>query len=173
MQAFNPRYTTWHITFGTYGTRLHGADRPTVDRQHNQFGTAFLAAEPQREQAEQQRMRFPPVQLTREQCLYIQDALSDICVRGGWILRCCAAAADHVHILLDIALEIHGERVRRLIKRWLTQALNAQWPPGTGRPGSLPATEASWWAEEGSNKAIKELAYLNNAFGYIEKQRMK
>jgi hypothetical protein len=28
----------YHITFGTYGTRLHGDDRGTVDQAHNFYG---------------------------------------------------------------------------------------------------------------------------------------
>lgn len=31
MQQLHPNLKTWHITWGAYGTRLHGGDRPTVD----------------------------------------------------------------------------------------------------------------------------------------------
>src|SRR5438876_12296826 len=32
----------YHITWGTYGTRLHGDPRKTVDRQHNAYGEPIL-----------------------------------------------------------------------------------------------------------------------------------
>ena len=32
----------FHITWGTYGTRLHGDPRGTVDRNHNHFGDPVL-----------------------------------------------------------------------------------------------------------------------------------
>src|SRR5688500_18791040 len=32
----------YHITWGTYGTRLHGDPRKTVDRLHNQYGDPVL-----------------------------------------------------------------------------------------------------------------------------------
>ena len=35
------------------------------------------------------------------------------------------------------------------------------------------AAGASWWAEQGSNKPVKDAQYLNNAFGYIQRQRAK
>ena len=35
MQFLDLLLITWHITFGTYGARLHGDERPTVDRNHN------------------------------------------------------------------------------------------------------------------------------------------
>jgi len=170
-QTFTPGTTTWHITWGTYGTRLHGDDRPTVDKQHNTRSTPFLGADDQRRSGERDRQPHPAVRLTREQCLFIQEKIPAICERGGWELRVCAAAPDHVHVLLDINPEIHGQKVRRLLKRWVTEALNQAWPPGSGRPGSL-AIGATWWAEEGSNKAIKDIKYLNNAFNYVHDQRM-
>jgi hypothetical protein len=48
--------------------------------------------------------------------------------------------------------------VRRLLKRWLGQELSKQWP--------LPE-DATWWAEEGSNIAVRDEKYLNNCFKYI------
>jgi REP element-mobilizing transposase RayT len=109
-------------------------------------------------------MRFPPVRFTAEQRLFLQNAAIPICERGQWQLRTCAAGEDHFHILLDIDPKIHGERVRRLLKRWLTQELNQRWP--------LPQ-DAVWWAEEGSNKAIHDESYLNNAYHYVAAQRFE
>ena len=58
--------------------------------------------------------------------------------------------------------EIHGEKVRRLLKRWLGEELSKRWPTAVGQ---------TWWAEEGSNIAIHDEHYLNNAFNYIVRQR--
>jgi hypothetical protein len=74
----------------------------------------------------------------------------------------CAAAPDHIHVLCDIVPEVHGEKVRRLLKRWLGQELSKQWPLPEG---------ASWWAEEGSNIAVRDEKHLNNCFKYIFDQR--
>jgi hypothetical protein len=67
-QTYTPETTTWHITWGTYGTRLHGDDRPTVDKQRNSRSTPFLGCDDQRRGAERGRMAHPEVRLTREQC---------------------------------------------------------------------------------------------------------
>ncbi len=107
-------------------------------------------------------MRAAAVQLTLDQQRFIQEHMPHICERGGWTLRISAAVADHVHVLLDAAPAIHGEKVRRLVKRWLTQLLNQHWPtPAGGR----------WWAEQGSNRAVDTETYLNRAYEYIERQR--
>jgi hypothetical protein len=90
-QQLDPPRTPWHITFGTYGTRLHGDDRPTVDLQHNQLNAPFLPRDPHREEFERGRMTFPPRYLTMEQRAFVESELSSICVRGGWTYRVCAA----------------------------------------------------------------------------------
>ncbi len=161
--------TTWHITWGTYGTRLHGGDRPTVDRRHNQRGQAFIAFDPPRYERCVQQMKFPPVLLDDAQRVLIERALPSLCERGGWLLREWAAQPDHVHVLADVRKDVHGEKVRRLLKRWLTQALNAQWEPGSGRPGSLPEG-GRWWAEQGSNRVVDDEHYLRNCIDYIRRQ---
>jgi hypothetical protein len=161
-QLLDPTRTTWHITWGTYASRLHGSHRPTVDKQHNQRGEPFLHRDESRERYTLATLNFPPVVLSPEQRAVAERELPSICTRGGWAHRVCAAGPDHVHLLCDVLPAIHGEKVRRLAKRWLGQALSELWPIEKG---------ATWWAEEGSNIAIHDVAYLNNAFRYNLRQR--
>jgi hypothetical protein len=90
--------------------------------------------------------------LTLEQCASAEAEVPTICARGGWTYRTCAVGPDHVHILCDLPRDVHGEKVRRLVKRWLGQKLSQRWP--------LPP-DPTWWAEEGSNKAIRDQRYLD------------
>jgi REP element-mobilizing transposase RayT len=161
-QQFVPGFTPWHITFGTYGTRLHGSPAPTVDKQHNQLGAEFLTRNDIRVRSDRERMNFAARYLTSEQRLFIETEIPAICERGGWKHRTCAAGSDHVHLLCDVVPDVHGEKVRRLLKRWLGQALSERYPITDG---------ATWWAEEGSNIAIRDESYLNNCFAYIARQR--
>jgi len=169
--AFSPGMTTWHVTWGTYGTRLHYGAAPTVRRVQNRHGDPFIESDPPRYERVRQRLKHPPVRLSEDQRRFVQQTLPTVCDRGGWLIRVCAAKPDHVHVLLDITPSVHGEKARRLMKRWITQAMNARWPPGSGRPGSLKAG-AGWWAEEGSNRAVHDLDYLRNATIYVRKQRL-
>lgn len=162
MQTISPHRTSWHITFGTYGTRLHYGARPTVDKQHNVRGTPFLPYKPTNERMVRKRLNHAPRLLTEEQQVFVEELLPALCERGGWDYRVGSAGADHVHLLCDINPEIHGERVRRLLKRWLSQALSQIWPLVIGQ---------SWWADEGSNKVVRDNSYLNNVYGYILRQR--
>lgn len=155
--------TEWHITWGTYGARLHGGERLTVERAQNQRGEPFVEVKQSRETWERNRLRGTPVSFNREQRRFIEKVLPAICARGGWTLIVCAAERDHVHILVAIPSEIHGKRVRELLKRWLTQELNRRWTkPESGR----------WWASGGSTIAVRDASYRVNVVRYIERQRV-
>ena len=133
-----------------------------MDREHNTRGGPFLGVDRGRETGARNRMRDSCVLLTAEQCRFIQNAMPGVCSRGDWALRVDSAQPDHVHVLPDIDPAIHGEKVRRLIKRWVGQALSKEWP----RP-----VRTGWWAEGGSNIAIRDEARLNTAYEYVRKQR--
>src|SRR4051812_28064850 len=90
----------YHITFGTYGTRLHGDERGTIHRTMNQFGDRIIGQCVQWQQIERSLLRFPPRVLTSEQRLFIESIVPGICARGGWTHLATAAAPDHVHNVL-------------------------------------------------------------------------
>jgi hypothetical protein len=127
-QRLDPARTPWHITWGTYAARLHGGVKPTVDKKHNRRGEAFVGRDKVHEQAVAMHLNFLPVRLTVEQRALIERELPAICDRGGWAYRICAAGVDHVHLLCDIVPAIHGQKARRLAKRWLGQELTRVGP---------------------------------------------
>ena len=129
----------FHITFGTYGTRLHGDARGTVHRAHNQFGEPIIGADAEWEADEAAVLKYPPVILTDEQRTLVESMIPTVCDRGGWKLHVCAARDDHVHALLSTPSE--GVTVRRLLKRWLSDSMSERWPQQPGQ---------AWWAECGS-----------------------
>lgn len=163
IQLLDLSLTTWHITWGTYATRLHGGPRPTVDKQHNERGAKFISRNTVREAIAESTLSFSPVILSRDQRRLVESELPAICERGGWTYRIGAAGSDHVHLLCDVIPAVHGEKVRRLVKRWLGEELSVCWRLPEG---------ATWWAEEGSNKVVHDESYLNNAYQYILRQRV-
>jgi REP element-mobilizing transposase RayT len=150
----------YHITFGTYGTRLHGDPRGTVDRSRNRPGDPIIGADPDRWLHEFELLRFPPIFLTVEQQQFIEATIPKICARGGWTYIICSAGDDHVHSMLSAAAD--GAAVRKWLKRWLGEALSDRWPLPPGQ---------SWWAEGGSVKWIWTEDYFNNVYEYIRQQR--
>jgi REP element-mobilizing transposase RayT len=154
------RPLAYHITWGTYGTRLHGDRRGTVDRIHNEFKAPIVQFEPDRWEAEVANLKFPPVRLTCEQRLRAEPLFPEICNRGHWEYLACAAAPDHIHLLLKSTFD--PQTFRKLAKRWLGQELSKIWTPNE---------DNFWWSECGSIKWITDNSYLDNARRYIHRQR--
>ncbi len=168
----------YHITFGTYGTRLHGDERGTVDRGHNRHGEPIIGECKAWRWAARNRLAHPPVVLARLERLFVEEALPRVCLRGGWLLHMCAAQEDHVHVMLTASAD--GAAVRRWLKRWLSQALTRRFPGAVPRPGPDGATpeparrveaRAVWWAEGGSVKWVWDQAYFTRVFTYVQAQR--
>jgi REP element-mobilizing transposase RayT len=151
----------YHITFGTYGTRLHGDERGTVDRRANQPGEAIVGAEPEWEWLEYNKLRFPPREFDVSQRRLVEQLIPDICTHGGWRLHACAAGKDHVHTLLTA--EADGDVIRKLLKRWLGQSLAAYI--------MLLDPEQTFWAECGSVKWVWTDEYFARVTKYICDQR--
>lgn len=150
----------FHITFGTYGMRLHGDPRKTVDRNHNQFGEPFIPRDDQWRREEMARLRFAPVELTYAQRLFVEATLPAVCERGGWTYHIAACQSDHVHVLISTDQE--SKAVRNWLKRWLGESL-------TTHSGTQPPRP--WWAEGGSIKWVWNQEYLVTAYEYIDRQR--
>ena len=146
-----------HITFGAYGTRLHGDERPTVHHRRNQFGRPFEAANPSMVAHIGKSMNHEPVLLTRSQRLLIEQSMADICSRGGWTLHEVACQEDHVHLLVTI--ESEAKKVRKWIKTWLTQLLNEK------------EESRQWWAKGGSCKHVFDEQYFEAVCRYIREQK--
>jgi REP element-mobilizing transposase RayT len=159
--------TRWHITIGTYAGRLHGGLRDTIDRGHNVFGQPSIGDNVRREAFERSNLSDRPILLSDEQQRFVQSVVPALCERGGWTLIECSAAPDHVHVALEADDSIHGRRIRPLLKRWLTQALNRRWAGATRRHDGM-----SWWAEGGSNRAVRGHEYRAVVQTYVRDQRV-
>ena len=116
----------YHITVGTYGTRLHGDERGTVDRAMHRPGDPIIGRVEHWERMERAKLRFPPRVFDAAQMRLIESLIPAICDRGGWTLHARAAAPDHVHVVLTAAAD--GQVVRTLLKRWLGQSLAGHVP---------------------------------------------
>ncbi len=156
----------FHITFGTYGTRLHGDARGTVDRSMNKPGDPIIGADPLWWGQEQGRLNFSPIRFTREQMIYAESVIPSICQRGHWEYHSGAAGPDHIHTLLTpLRKRVEGEAVRKWLKRWLGEAMSERWALPSDPPG------ATWWAEGGSVKWVWKDDYFDNVRDYLNRQR--
>ncbi len=153
----------FHITFGTYGTRLHGDERGTVDRSRNRPGDPIIGRNEHWERIERRRLRYDPIILARPQRGLVEGALRSVCEQGGWRFHVAAAQPNHVHLMLTAEAGADSKTTRRLVKRWLSERLNARWPLPDG---------ARWWSTGGSVKWIWDQWYAQSVWDYIDAQRV-
>jgi REP element-mobilizing transposase RayT len=150
----------YHITFGTYGTRLHGDSRGTVDRSHNVYGEPIVGRAEDWHREELAHLKFPARVFTREQMVEAEGSIPSICVRGGWSLHACAAGPDHVHVVCSA--EVAGKAIRTWLKRWLGEGLAERWALAEGE---------TFWAEAGSVKWVWTTDYFERVVPYVIGQR--
>jgi hypothetical protein len=93
----------YFLTFTTYGTWLHGTDKGfgSVDRQHNAYGTPFVAPDDEREQLAAERMTEPPYFLPEATRTICRDAIVAICQEKQWRLLALHVRTNHVHVVLS------------------------------------------------------------------------
>ena len=150
----------YHLTFGMYGTRLHGDERGTIDRRMNEPGDPIIGRNESWEQMERRHLSFAPVTLEEAQRELAKRAIPALCRRGGWQYHLAAVRSNHVHVLLTARVE--GKRIRRWFKTWLGQALTEAYPHEIGRP---------WWADGGSVRWVWKQWYYETVYQYIAEQR--
>ena len=150
----------YHLTFGTYGTRLHGDKRGTVSREQNRFGEPIIGQDVVWQRLEQSQLKFPPVVFSNEQQRHIEHVMAGVCERGGWEYHIAAGQPDHVHVMLTSPND--GKAIRKWLKTWLGQEMSTRWPL---------APRQTWWAEGRSIRSVWNDDYFKNLFEYIRAQQ--
>jgi REP element-mobilizing transposase RayT len=147
----------FHITWGTYGARLHGSKKPHVDREHNDYGAPLAPTDPARESAARDRMKGEKVELTIEQREEVGTAIREVAARYTWTIHSIAVQRDHVHVVITAFRE--GTQLRDALKAVASRSLNKVFGQRT------------WWSEGGSSKYLWEREYFVNARDYVADQR--
>lgn len=92
----------YFITFSTYGTWLHGADKGkgSVDAEHNRFGAPFVEPDVGRVRREQASMTQELYHMDEPRRRVTRDAIVAICREKGWHLLALHVRSNHVHAVV-------------------------------------------------------------------------
>ena len=146
------------LTFRTYGTWLHGDERGSVDRGHNQYGAPLLHPDPQRAAREANRMRHRPMELSETMRSVVDVAIRDQCRYRNWEVMELSVGSNHVHILVGYAgvkPEVMAGQVKARATRWL-------------REQRLVAPAARVWADHaGSTAYLWRTEQVKAAAAYV------
>jgi hypothetical protein len=122
IDTLDPYPLGYFITWTTYGTRLHGDGRGSVDRRHNVFGEPFLTPSLELEAYHRYRLLQLPYRLGRKQRGIVLQSLIETCEFCDWILLAAHVRLLHVHTVIQAAC--HPDRILNKLKTMASRRLN-------------------------------------------------
>jgi REP element-mobilizing transposase RayT len=151
----------YFITFRTYGTWLHGDERGSVDRAHNQVGTELLAPDANLERYRRQLMKSPPVHLDGERRACVESTLREVATHRGWAIHALNVLSNHVHVVVETDETPENAKPEKALndfKAWATRRLRES--------GSL-SNAAEVWEHHGSTRYLKTEEAVASACHYV------
>lgn len=113
--------STYFVTFTCYGTWLHGDERGSIDRSHNDWQTPLLEPDEERERREFERLKHSAVTLGPAQRLIVHRTIEEVCQHRGWRLHALNVRSNHLHVV--VTANRTGNRVRNDFKSYATRRL--------------------------------------------------
>jgi hypothetical protein len=153
--AFNPPIA-FMITWTTYGTRLQGDERGTIDDDTNQRGARKVPPSPRYENLRRSQMSEPEFRLDAKCRGAVDRALSQHADFRGWRLYAKNVRTNHVHIV--VGAHAAPEELLRQFKAYATRALRA---------AGLITGRNRVWTEGGSKKWLFTATHVNEACEYV------
>ena len=144
------------VTFTCYGTRLHGVESGSVDRNHNIPGTPYLSPNPLRVASEQKRIRQEPYRMDARTRFLVLQAIQEVCSHRGWTLFAAHVRNQHIHLV--VAAEDHPEKILHDVKAYANRALN--------RAGLDDASKRRW-TRHGSTRYLWREHDVEDACRYV------
>ncbi len=136
-------FLTWH----TYGTWLHGRQKGSVDRLHNDYGTPLVKPSPLREKRARERMAHEPVVFTKRARAMVEAVIHEHCAIRKWHIHALAVRTNHVHLVVN-AGETMPETVVTQLKQWGTRRLREK--------GVLDAARPVWSRHASTRQLFKD-----------------
>lgn len=147
----------YFLTWTTYGTRLHGDERGSVDDAHNRYGTPRLEPDPRRERVERDAMVSGAVVLSAAMRSVVVEVIHAHAVVRGWRVWAAAARTNHVHVVVSCS-ETEPETVIGQYKAWGTRRL---------RERGLAGAKARVWTPKGSTRYLFTPDDIGGAAVYV------
>jgi REP element-mobilizing transposase RayT len=142
------------LTFTCHGSRFHGDQRGSVDRNHNGFGAPFLYPQPLREAFEVEEMGREAMRLEAGARRAVRNSIQGVCRHEGWTLLALHVRATHVHVV--VKAEATPECVLAKLKAYATRDLNKRF----GR-------RAKRWTRHGSTRRLWSAYEVDAAVDYV------
>ena len=149
------------ITFSTYGTWLHGDKRGSVNKEHNQYGSAFATSGLVLHRKEQSTLKNTPSILGQSQRQVVLEAILQVCRFRGWFAHVVHVRSNHVHIV--VSGKKKPEKMMVDFKAHATRAIK--------RDHNKRTIIKKYWTRHGSTKYLWTKESLVSAIGYVKNEQ--
>ncbi|MEO1277970.1 MAG: transposase [Planctomycetota bacterium] len=112
----------YFLTWTTYGTRVHGDGRGSIDDGHNTPGTPPLPADPSRHARVAATMAEAPFVMDAPMRDAVESAMRDHATFRRWRIDALNVRTNHVHVVVA-AVGYKPEIVVAQLKSWSTRRL--------------------------------------------------
>jgi REP element-mobilizing transposase RayT len=147
----------YFITFRCYGTWLHGDQRGSTDRFHNQYGAPFMEQDENWRRREQGHLTHSPVALNPEQRKIVERVVRETCSTRKWTLLAINARMTHVHVVVS-SNGARPETVLNALKSNATRTL---------RERGHWKSQYSPWSDSGSKRYLWNQQSIDSAVDYV------
>jgi len=153
----------YHITFTTYGTWLHGDERGSVDKGHNQYGSDFVSPNSGLHKKEQTGLKNPPVILGKNIREVVLKAILQVCRNRDWITHAVHVRSNHIHIV--VSGREKPEKMMVDFKAYATRAIR--------KNSNNEAEIRKYWSRHGSTKYLWTKENLVSTIDYVKNRQGK
>ncbi|HVS70213.1 MAG TPA: class I tRNA ligase family protein [Phycisphaerae bacterium] len=129
----------YFLTFHTYATWLRGEEPGSVDADHNDYGTPFVAPDPELFAREMANAKSAPVVLSEQQRQTICQTMVEVAKHRGWMIHAVNVRSTHVHAV--VSGDASPEKMMNDFKSYATRRL---------REAELVSADAKVWSRHGS-----------------------
>lgn len=155
------RLVAYFLTWTTHMSWLHGDERFSIDREHNQRGGSRIRPNALRRHRNRVFAQSDPVVLSDEERRIVRRAIEECAAFRGWKIVALNVRTNHVHCVVQATTHT-PERVMTDFKARATRLL---------REAGLRGPEESIWTKHGSTKWINEASGLRAAADYVLNQQ--
>jgi len=155
--AFAPGFPlAYLITFTTYGTRLHGDDRGSVNTNNNLHQTPYLNENRQINQWQRQLLRAEPLILSTPHRKIVHRMIENAARHNGWDIRALNVRTNHVHVV--IAGDATPEFIMNSLKSKSTRGLKEH---------GIIRENGTYWTRHGSTEYLWTAQEVGAACHYV------
>jgi hypothetical protein len=112
------------ITFSCYGTKLHGRQSGSVDRNHNAWKGRYVDPNRSLRSYEHGLLKSPCGRLDVPERTLVLKVIKNVCSHEEWITHAIHVRTNHVHLV--VAAEINPAALMGKLKAYASRALNSK-----------------------------------------------